>query len=89
MKLGLFWSATGGAYRPIATRYPSLGPFPSISGGAHRPLTTHASFLCLLALLFPLYFPFLSLGRLCQRSPRTFPVSLLCVGLGGGVGGLS
>ena len=24
--------------------------------------------------------PFLSLGRLCQRSPRTVPVSLLCVG---------
>ena len=43
---------------------------------SHRPV----SFLCLLALSFPLYFPFLSLGRLCQRSPRTFPVSLLCVG---------
>ena len=26
------------------------------------------------------YTPFLSLGRLCQRSPRTVPVSLLCVG---------
>ena len=34
--------------------------------------------------LSPLYpsssFPLLSFGRLCQRSPRTFPVSLLCVG---------
>ena len=42
------------------------------------------SFLFLLAqsllLSTRLYFPFLSLGRLCQRSPRTFPVSLLCVG---------
>ena len=41
----------------------------------HRPV----SFLPPLGLSFPLYFPFLSLGRLCQRSPRTFPVSLLCV----------
>ena len=64
---------------------------------SHHPVT----FLFLLALIFPLYFPFLSLdlslygpwspsashhsfpfhslGRLCQRSPRTCPVSLLCV----------
>ena len=38
------------------------------------------SSLSLLGLLLPLYSPFLSLGRLCQRSPCTFPVSLLCVG---------
>ena len=37
--------------------------------------------------------PFLALGRLCQRSPRTVPVSLLRVGstqgIGGGGGGLT
>jgi hypothetical protein len=38
------------------------------------------SFLSLLGLSFPAYFPFLSLGRLYQRNPRTFTVSLLCVG---------
>ena len=43
---------------------------------SHHPV----SFLFLLAQSFPLYFPFLSLGRLCQQSPLTFPVSLLCVG---------
>ena len=64
---------------------------------SHHPLT----FLFLLALTFPLYFPFPflglslrrpwcpsashhsfpfhSLGRLCQRSPQTCPVSLLRV----------
>ena len=42
---------------------------------SHRPVP----FLFLLGLSFPLYFPFLSLGRLCRRSPRTFPVSLLRV----------
>ena len=31
-------------------------------------------------ILNPPYSPFPSLGRLCQRSPQTFPVSLLCVG---------
>ena len=39
---------------------------------SHRPV----SFLILLGLSFPLHFPFLSLGRLCQRSPRTVSVSL-------------
>ena len=43
---------------------------------SHHPVP----FLFLLGLSFPLYFPFVSLGRLCQQSPRTFPVSLLCVG---------
>ena len=56
---------------------------------SHRPVP----FLFLLVLSFPLYFPFLSLGRLCQRSPRTFPVALCRVrterrGWGLGVGGL-
>ena len=32
--------------------------------------------LSLPALTFPLHFPFLSLGRLCHRSPRTVPVPL-------------
>ena len=63
----LFPSAACGAYWPIAIRCLSLGPVPSIGGGAHRPLTT----LCLspLVLSFPLYFPFLSLRRLCQPAP--------------------
>ena len=43
---------------------------------SHHPV----SFLFLLAQFLPLYFPCLSLGRLRQRSLRTFPVSLLCVG---------
>ena len=33
-----------------------------------------------LGLSSPLYFCFLSLGRLCQRSHQTVPVSVLCVG---------
>ena len=35
----------------------------------------------------PPYSPFLSLGQLCQRSPRTVPVSLLRVGSTRGAGG--
>ena len=56
---------------------------------SHHPV----SFLFLLAQSFSLHFPLVSLGRLCQRSPRTFPVLLLCVestqrrhGRGGGGG---
>ena len=47
-------------------------PFPFLSLGLplHRPWCPSASH-------HP--FPFHSLGRLCQRSPRTCPVSLLCV----------
>ena len=51
----------------------------------HRPVSN----LSLRGLIFPLYVSFLSLGRLCQRSPQTFPVSLLWVGStqrGGGGG---
>ena len=69
-----------GAYWLIAICCPSLGPFPSVGGGTHRPLSPPVSFLCLLAQSVPLHFPFLSLGRLCQQSPLTFPVSPLCVG---------
>ena len=67
---------------PLATYCLSLGPSPSIGGGAHRPLTALCPPSPSLAylLLLPLYFPFPSLGRLCHRSPWTFPVSLLCVG---------
>ena len=43
---------------------------------SHRPVP----FLFFLGLSFPLYLPFLSLGRLCRRSPRNFPVSLRRVG---------
>ena len=69
------------AYWPIAIRCLFLGPFTFIDGGANRPLTT----VCPSSSSLP-YLPlsaslsFLSLGQLCQRSPRTFPVSLLCVG---------
>ena len=72
----LFLSAAGGAYWPIAIRCPSLGPVPSIGSGDPRPVP----FLSPLGLSVPLYFPFLSLGRLCQRSPPPFPT-----GGGGGV----
>ena len=64
---------------------PLYFPFLSLGLSLHRarcPSASHhsVSFLFfLLAQSFPLYFPFLSLGRLCQRSPRTFPISLLCV----------
>ena len=43
-------------------------------------LSPPVSCLSLLGLSVPLYFPFLSLGGLCQRSPWTFAVSLLFVG---------
>ena len=65
--------------RPVADRHL---PFPwTLSLHRLCPSASHhpVSFLFLLAQSFPLYFPFLSLGRLCQRSPRTFRVSLLCV----------
>ena len=65
-RLCVFWSAAAGAHWPFATYCPSLGPSPSIGGGTHRPLTTPVPFLPLLGLSFPLYFPFLPLGRLCQ-----------------------
>ena len=63
---------------------PYLLPFSYLGPSLHSrwcPSTSHhpVSFLLLLARSFPLYLPFLSLGRLCQHSPRTFPVSLLSV----------
>ena len=54
----------------LALSFPLYFPFLSLGLSLHRPwcpLASHHSF------------PFLSLGRLCQRSPRTCPVSLLCV----------
>ena len=48
-----------------------------------------ASSLSLRGLSFLLYFPFLSLGRSCQRSPQTFPVPLLRVGSVSGGEGVS
>ena len=59
--------------RQLADRHFRRRWCPSAS---HRPVP----FLFPLGLSCPLYLPFLSLGRLCQRSPRTFPVSLLCAG---------
>ena len=58
--------------RQLADRH--FLPFPwTLSLQTRRcPSASHhlVSFLSLLGLSFPLYFPFLSLGRFCQRSPR-------------------
>ena len=67
----------------LALTFPLPSPFPSLGLSLCRPPCPSAS---------PHSFPSLSLGRLCQRSPRTCPVSLLCVestqrgGGGGGTG---
>ena len=53
-----------------ALTFPLPSPFPSLGLFLRRPRCPSAS---------PHPFPSLSLGRLCQRSPRTCPVSLLCV----------
>ena len=53
-----------------ALTFPIPSPFPSLGLSLRRPRCPSAS---------PHSFPSLSLGRLCQRSPRTCPVSLLCV----------
>ena len=53
-----------------ALTFPLHFPFPSLGLFLRRPRCPSAS---------PHSFPSLSLGRLCQRSPRTCPVSLLCV----------
>ena len=53
-----------------ALTFPLPSPFPSLGLFLRRPPCPSAS---------PHSFPSLSLGRLCQRSPRTCPVSLLCV----------
>ena len=77
-------SEAGGAHWPLATSPCPLVPWtpvPSVGGSASHPLVP---FLPLPALSFPPKTHFLSLVRLCQRSPRTVPVSLRCVG-GGGV----
>ena len=54
----------------LALTFPLPSPFPSLVLSLCRPPCPSAS---------PHSFPSLSLGRLCQRSPRTYPVSLLCV----------
>ena len=53
-----------------ALTFPLPSPFPSLGLSLRRPWCPSAS---------PHSFPSLSLGGLCQRSPRTCPVSLLCV----------
>ena len=47
-----------------------------------HPIASHhlVPSLFLHGLSLPPYSPFLSVGRLCQRSPGTVPVSLFCVG---------
>ena len=54
----------------LALTFPLPSPFPSLGLSLCRPPCPSAS---------PHSFPSLTLGRLCQRSPRTCPVSLLCV----------
>ena len=54
----------------LALTFPLPSPFPSLGLSLCRAPCPSAS---------PHSFPSLSLGRLCQRSPRTCPVSLLCV----------
>ena len=55
-----------GAHWPLATSpCPFVEPSPSAGGRAHRPLSP-----CL-AYPLPPHTPFLSVGRWCQRSPRT------------------
>ena len=54
----------------LALTFPLPSPFPSLGLPLRRPWCPSAS---------PHSFPSLSLGRLCQRSPRTCPFSLLCV----------
>ena len=54
----------------LALTFPLPSPFPSLGLSLCRPPCPSAS---------PHSFPSLSLGRLCQRSPRTCPVSLLYV----------
>ena len=54
----------------LALTFPLPSPFPSLGLSLCGPQCPSAS---------PHSFPSLSLGRLCQRSPRTCPVSLLCV----------
>ena len=54
----------------LALTFPLPSPFPSLGLSLCRPPCPSAS---------PHSFPSLSLGWLCQRSPRTCPVSLLCV----------
>ena len=74
-------SEAGGAYGPL-TIYPCPfhEPFPSYRWRcplASQPVVPLISQSCLSS---PPYPPFPCFGRLCQRSPRTFPVSLLRVG---------
>ena len=63
-------SEAGGAYWPLAT-YPCL--FLEPSPNAHRPLSPPVPSLPLPGPSSPPHTPFLPLGRLCQRSPRTVP----------------
>ena len=54
----------------LALSFPLYFPFLSLGLSLHRPWCPSASHHS---------FPFLSLGRLCQQSPRSCPVSLLCI----------
>ena len=67
------WWCPSASHHPLTflfLTFPLPSPFPSLGLSLHRPWCPSAS---------PHSFPSHSLGRLCQRSPRTCPVSLLCV----------
>ena len=78
-------SAAGGAYWFLATcPSPFLAPLHSVGGGALHPSASHHLVPSLPGLSLPLYSPFFSPERMCQRSPQTVPVSLVSVGSPGG-----
>ena len=70
------WWCPSASHHPVtflfllARTFPLYFPFLSLGFSLHRPWYPSASHHS---------FPFHSLGRLCQRSPRTCPVSVLCV----------
>ena len=76
-RLGALEGGGGGAFQCIRALSLCRRRCPSAS---HHLVPS----LFLPGLSFPLHFPFLSLGRLCQRSPRTVRVSLLSGPHGGG-----
>ena len=73
------WGWRGGE-RPMGTTiYGGKGFKEKTRLSGERPIAV-VPLLSLSGLSLPPYTSFLSLGRLCQQSPQTVPVPLLCVG---------